>query len=370
MIDEPSAYLDIRQRCRAAEVIRNSLGDTSYVVVVEHDLAVLDYVSYLVCCLWGSPGAYGAVSAPFGSSEGINHFLDGFIPTENLRIREEPLVFRTAKDHDENVGKRLHFTQYPSMSKTFNEGSREGNSFKFNIDAGSFAESEIIVMLGENGTGKTSLIKMLAGKIKCDGGCEEKLQNQSVSWKPQMFIPKYTGSVRQLLMEKVQDSIMNPQFLSDVVKPMHVDKMMDLGVETISGGQLQAVALVLTLGKPADMYLIDEPSAYLDVEQRVAASRVIRRVILAQRKTAFVVEHDLVMATYLADRFIVFDGQPGVQCHASSPLGVTEGLNKFLSQLNITLRTGRNGRPRINRAGSARDSEQKKQELFFSCDEY
>jgi ATP-binding cassette subfamily E protein 1 len=238
MVDEPSAYLDIRQRCRAAQVIRSALSDTSRIVVVEHDLAVLDYVSDLVCCLWGSPGAYGAVSAPFGSSEGINNFLDGFIPTENLRIREEPLVFRTAKDHDESVVERSRASLYPAMSKVFHEESTEDGKFKLDIDAGSFAESEIIVMLGENGTGKSTFIKILAGKIKCDSEDGEQLEDLAVSCKPQMFIPKYQGTVRQLLLEKIQNSILDPQFQSDVVKPMQVDKMMDLEVQTLSGGQL------------------------------------------------------------------------------------------------------------------------------------
>jgi len=146
---------------------------------------------------------------------------------------------------------------------------------------------------------------------------------------------------------------------------MHVDKMSDLEVQSLSGGQLQSVAIVLTLGRPANIYLFDEPSAYLDVEQRVAAARVIRRFVLNHKKTAFVVEHDFVMATYLADRVIVFDGRPGVQSHASSPMPLAEGMNKFLSQLNITFRAGRNGRPRINKVGGVRDTEQKKTGNYF-----
>lgn len=412
MVDEPSAYLDIRQRLRAAQAIRAALGDTSYIVVVEHDLAVLDYVSDLVCCLWGSSGAYGAVTAPFGASEGINHFLDGFIPTENLRTREEPLTFRTAKDHEEAVVERLHFTSYPHMTKiltqderrvdpvlnnkalTYSEMSTKHNSdqglnedelkehwsklkkvdshatgdsgsegFRLDIDSGNFADSEIIVMLGENGTGKTTFIKMLAGKLG-----NQEFEKLSISWKPQMVVPKYSGTVRQLLLEKINTSFLDPQFQSDVVRPMHVDKIEDLEVLNLSGGQLQSVALVLALGKPADIYLIDEPSAYLDVEQRVAASRVLRRFILHQKKTAFVVEHDFVMATYLADRVIVFDGQPGVQCHASCPLSLAEGMNKFLAQLDITFRAGRNGRPRINKVGGVRDREQKKEGNYFFSD--
>ena len=67
---------------------------------VEHDLSVLDYLSDFICCLWGKPGAYGVVTTPFSVREGINHFLDGFIPTENLRFRDEALNFKLAVDQD------------------------------------------------------------------------------------------------------------------------------------------------------------------------------------------------------------------------------------------------------------------------------
>lgn len=85
------------------------------------------------------------------------------------------------------------------------------------------------------------------------------------------------------------------------------------------GGELQRVAIVLCLGAPADIYLIDEPSAYLDSEQRIAASKVIKRFIMHAKKTAFVVEHDFIMATYLADRVVVYDGTPGVETTAHTP---------------------------------------------------
>jgi len=75
----------------------------------------------------------------------------------------------------------------------------------------------------------------------------------------------------------------------------------------------------LALGKPADVYLIDEPSAYLDAEQRVTTSRIIKRFIMNSKKAAFIVEHDFIMATYLADKVIVYEGEPGVNCVANSP---------------------------------------------------
>ena len=88
-------------------------------------------------------------------------------------------------------------------------------------------------------------------------------------------------------------------------------------VQHLSGGELQRVALVLSMCTAADVYLIDEPSAYLDSEQRVIASRVIKRFILHTKKTAFIVEHDFIMATYLADRVVVFVGEPSVECTAT-----------------------------------------------------
>lgn len=66
----------------------------SYVIVVEHDLSVLDYLSDFICCLYGKPGAYGVVTLPFSVREGINIFLAGFVPTENLRFRDDSLTFK------------------------------------------------------------------------------------------------------------------------------------------------------------------------------------------------------------------------------------------------------------------------------------
>lgn len=79
---------------------------------------------------------------------------------------------------------------------------------------------------------------------------------------------------------------------------------------------MQRVAIVLSLGLPADIYLIDEPSAYLDSEQRITAAKIIKRFILSSRRTALIIEHDFIMATYLADKVIVYDGQPGIHAFA------------------------------------------------------
>ncbi|CAE8620133.1 unnamed protein product [Polarella glacialis] len=361
MFDEPSSYLDVRQRIHAAKVIRSLQTIDNYLVVVEHDLAVLDYLSDFICCLWGSAGAYGVVTMPFSVREGINIFLDGFIPTENLRFREVALTFKVAEDVERKALDRTFATKYPSMTKVM------GGTFRMDIKTGDFVASEIIVLLGQNGTGKTTFIRMLAGLLKPDT-CEdgEELPELNVSYKPQTISAKFEGTVKDLLLMKIRDAYMHPQFQTDVTKPMLIDQIADHEVQTLSGGELQRVALVLALGKPADIYLIDEPSAYLDVEQRVVAARVIKRYILHSKKTGFIVEHDFIMATYLADRVIVYEGEPGVHCVASSPMSLLTGMNRFLQILEITFRRDpTNYRPRINKAESVKDREQKKAGSYF-----
>ncbi|KAL8772223.1 MAG: hypothetical protein Q9194_004666 [Teloschistes cf. exilis] len=351
MFDEPSSYLDVKQRLNAARTIRNLLRPDDYVIVVEHDLSVLDYLSDFICVLYGKPAVYGVVTLPQSVREGINIFLDGNIPTENLRFREESLTFRIAEAGDDFVNDKNQGYEYPAMQKTLGD-------FHLKVEAGTFTDSEIIVMMGENGTGKTTFCRMLAGAEKPDGNV--RIPQMHISMKPQKITPKFQGTVRQLFFKKIKSSFMNPQFQTDVYKPLKLDDFIDQEVQNLSGGELQRVAIVLALGMPADIYLIDEPSAYLDSEQRIIAARVIKRFIMHAKKTAFIVEHDFIMATYLADRVIVFDGQPSIDARANTPESLLSGCNKFLKNLDVTFRRDPNSfRPRINKFNSQLDQEQK-----------
>lgn len=254
MFDEPSSYLDIKQRLRAAEVIRSLLTPDCYVVAVEHDLSVLDYLSDFICCLYGKPSMYGVVTMPSSVREGqsftnyyvclsspasgINIFLDGFIPTENLRFREESLSFKMVETAEEILIDKTRHYSYPAMTKTL-------GSFKLTVEAGSFTDSEIIVMLGENGTGKTTFVRLLAGDTPDE---ETDKQSLAVSLKPQTISPKFPGTVRMLLLKQIKQAFMHPQFQTDVLKPMSLEAIMDQDVKTLSGGELQRVAIVLALG--------------------------------------------------------------------------------------------------------------------------
>lgn len=212
MFDEPSSYLDVKQRLNAAFAIRNLIAPNKFIIVVEHDLSVLDYLSDFVCCLYGVPGAYGVVTMPFSVREGINIFLDGFVPTENLRFREDALIFKVSENATEEEVKRMTRYDYPHMKKTM------GN-FTLEVDQGQFSDSEILVLLGENGTGKTTFIRMMAGKLPPDEESGE-IPSLNISYKPQKISPKSQGTTRQLLHEKIRDAYIHPQFIGDVMRPL------------------------------------------------------------------------------------------------------------------------------------------------------
>lgn len=292
---------------------------------------------------------------------GINIFLKGVLPYDDLPFRECPLSFSPQSDMC-SAAKAAHTSEYPALSKS-------QGGFTLDVEAGNFRAGEITVLLGQNGSGKTTLVKMLARALKPDSGVLD-LGKLTVSHKPQEIKVRFQGTVRELLLAKIEAAFRDLDFQFEVVRPMAIEKLYHKEVTKLSGGELQRLAIVLYLGRPADVYLIDEPSAYLDVEQRIVASQVIKRFVLRSQKTAFVVEHDFVMASYLADRVIVYEGTPGVRCLATAPQPLLEGMNRFLAQLQVSFRRdGENFRPRINKPGSVKDRDQKQAGMYFVLEE-
>ena len=361
IFDEPSSYLDIKQRMEMAKVIQSILTENNYIMLIEHDLSILDYLSDYICTLYGDPGMYGIVSLPNTVKEGINIFLDGYIPSENMRFREYALKFKISDNFDDLEVKTTTF-QYPAMEKTY-------KNFKLSVAKGEFKTSQVAVLLGENGTGKTTFIKLLAGMLQPDVTDGDKIPELTVSYKPQYINPKFDGSVRDLLFKNIGTTHLEPVFQTEITKPLKIEQLLDRNLKELSGGELQRVAILMCLAKPADIYLIDEPSAYLDSEQRLITAKIIKRFVMQKQKTAFVVEHDFMMASYLADKVIVFDGEPSVTCHTTIPLNVVDGMNQFLKKLDITFRRDRdNFRPRINKLNSMKDSEQKASGNYFTAE--
>ena len=357
MFDESSSFLDIKQRINLAKAIRSLDSNDKYVFVVDHDLAILDYMCDYIHLLYGKTSQYGIVSQMMTTGKGINTFLDGYIASENMRFRDMALSFKVNREDIliEKAENRSY--QYPDMVKIY-------DNFQINIDGGSFNNNEITVLLGENGTGKTTFIKLLAGKLDSDN--DVYVPELIVSYKPQIISPKFDGTVRDLLFSRVKDAMTNPQFNLEIIRPLGIPNLFDKHVKELSGGELQCVAIVLCFGQPADVYLLDECSAFLDCNKRVIVAKIIRRYILNTQKACFVVEHDLLMILYLADKIMLFDGIPGKECHVSTPQSVVSGLNQFLKNIDVTMRKDvESGRPRFNKLNSVMDQEQKKMDNIY-----
>ncbi len=352
IFDEPSSYLDVRQRLRVARLIRE-LSKESRVLVVEHDLVTLDYMADLVHVVYGKPGAFGVVALPKTARQGVNAFLMGYLKEENVRLREEAVKFEVKPPAEEKADK-------PMLSFTDIKKSYPG--FELEVEGGSVYRGEIIGILGPNATGKTTFVKILAGVEKADNG--EVSANVKVSYKPQYIKPDFQGTVLEALSKVAQ--IGEPFFEAEIARPLELKPLYERKVKELSGGELQRVAIALCLAREADVYLLDEPSAYLDVEQRLAVAKVIRRVIEKKEALAFVVDHDLLFIDYISDRCMVFSGIPSKLGKATKPMSMRDGMNLFLREMDITFRRDQEtGRPRANKPGSQKDAEQKKKGEYY-----
>ncbi|MCE4615390.1 MAG: ribosome biogenesis/translation initiation ATPase RLI [Desulfurococcales archaeon] len=360
IFDEPSSYLDVRERIRVSKLVRREVKGNKYYIVVEHDLAVLDYLSDNISILYGEPGVYGIVSVPYGVRNGINYFLDGFLPAENMRIRKEPIGFRvyTPEQRQESP---IPYLEWSNIKV-------ERGLFTLQAEGGRIYKGEVIGIVGPNGIGKTTFVDTVAGKIKPHEGYVTVLGDYKISFKPQYIKSEdYTGTVYDVLKEANSHSVNPGSWLYlELVKKLRLDKLFDRQVNELSGGELQKLAVAQTLARNAEIYLLDEPSAYLDVEERLTVAKTIRRLTETREVAAFVVEHDVVIEDYVSDKLIVILGQPGYEGCASKPLTLREGMNIFLKELGVTFRRDpETGRPRVNKEGSYLDRLQKSRGEYF-----
>ena len=354
-LDEPTSYLDIKQRLNVAKAIRN-LAEKKTVVVIEHDLAILDYLSDNIHILYGQPGVYGIVSTPLGVRVGINMYLDGYIKEDNVRFRDESIKFY--QKEEKSLKSKKVLLEYPSFEKNY-------ESFSLKTEGGILHKGEVIGIVGPNATGKSTFIKILAGVLEPDGG--NKFETElKVSYKPQYIKRDYEGTVRNLLSEVAKEKFNTNIYKAEILRPLDIDPIIDNSISELSGGELQRVAIATCLSQGADLYLFDEPSAYLDIEQRLNFSKVLRRFIGDKGLMAVIVEHDLVSLDYTSDKAIVFSGRPSVSGIASSPLSLRDGMNRFLKEIGITFRREPgSGRPRSNKLDSQKDREQKSSGEYY-----
>lgn len=366
IFDEATNFLDVKQRLKIAHLIRSLLGPDKYIVVIEHDLAILDYLADYICLMYGNPGAYGVVSVPCSTANAINIFFDGYIPAENMRFRKE--------EYNIDLGEINYDEKLSTVCTKYSGSVVEFPNFRLTIQDGSFpSNSSITVILGENGTGKTTFIKYLS-----------KYLDTQVSYKPQylnieeFFKNGKYPTVEEFYHDKIRDSYINEMFKSDVMRPMQIENIKNRKIDELSGGELQRFWIVYCLGTNSHIYLIDEPSACLDIEQRVIVTKIIKRFIIHNKKICFVVEHDIMMAVSMAQemnsQIIVMDNDNNKEENkrsftACKPMAFREGINKFLKSLDITFRTdakySKHNRPRINKYDSIKDREQKASGQYY-----
>ena len=355
--DEPTSWLDVHQRLNAVKVIRSLADENKAVLVIEHDLATLDALSDNVHILFGEPGAYGVVSQMKGVRVGINSYINGFLQEENVRIRKQAIEFSVRPPTEEEDG--IPITSYSTLEKHF-----EG--FDLKADSGEIYRDEIVTAFGSNGIGKTTFAKILAGVEEADSGKVE--EDIKIAYKPQYIISDYDGCVEDFLYMYAPTYGSN-LFKTEIMKPFALEELLTKQVKDLSGGELQRVAIASTLAKEADIYLFDEPTAFLDVEQRLIAARAIRKIIENKNVASLIIDHDILFIDYISDRAMVFEGTPGLNGHANKPTDLRTSMNKFLGDLNITFRRDKETkRPRVNKIDSYLDREQKEKGEYYYLD--
>ncbi|MBW2981472.1 ribosome biogenesis/translation initiation ATPase RLI [Candidatus Woesearchaeota archaeon] len=349
VFDEPSSYLDIKQRIKVSKFIKSLADKNTAVLLVEHDLIILDYMTDLVHIMYGKEGCYGIVSQPRTTRTAINVYLSGYLKEENMRFRNYPIKFeQRAPVKKTNINLLTSWKDIEKKLGKFDLKAKEGSIYK----------NEVVGILGENGIGKTSFVKILADVIKQDKG--EITEKIIVNYKPQYLESDSEEFVVNVLQEALQ------KYTNQIINPLNIKPLLDKKLNELSGGELQRVAVALCLSKKADLYLLDEPSAYLDVEQRLIVSKIIRELMEISGKTALVVDHDLLFIDYLSQRLLVFEGIPAKQGQAKGPFIMEEGMNIFLKDLAITFRRDpESNRPRVNKLESVKDREQKEKEKYY-----
>ncbi len=348
LFDEPTSYLDIKQRIKVSKFIRTLANENTGVMVIEHDLIILDYIADQIHIMYGKEGSYGITSNLHSTKAGINIYLEGYIKDSNMRFRDKKIEFVEKAPVELDETHKL--TSWTKITKQL-------GSFHLSTTPGELYKKQVIGMLGENGIGKTSFVKILAGVEKADSGEIE--TEVKVSFKPQ-YVEANDEPVAILLGDAIK------KLDSQLITPLQIRPLLDKTLNQLSGGELQRVAICACLAKEADLYLMDEPSAYLDVEQRLLVSKVIRQRMEDTGKSALIVDHDLLFIDYLSDGIAVVDGEPAVKGIVNGPFSMVEGMNKFLDDLEMTFRRDdESHRPRANKPNSQMDRKQKQEKKLY-----
>ena len=354
--DEPSSYNDVFQRTGVARVIHSLAELGKSVMVVEHDLTLLDYLSDYIEVLYGVPAAYGIVSSVLSTKVGINVFLDGYLPSENVRFRDKKFTFDASTATDELQQGDI-VVSYPKLEKKY-------SSFSVSIEPGEVRKGDLLGIMGANALGKTTMMKMIAGVEKPDSGSVDK--KIKISYKPQYLTNDVDIEVVTMLDKANGGSIEDSSEEEQIIEPLKIKKLYNKSMMNLSGGELQKVAVATCLLQKVDLYALDEPSAFLDVEDRIAVGKFLQKFCRSFGKSAIVIDHDLQLMDLVSDSMVIFEGTSSLEGFATSPLPKIDAMNRFLKSLDITFRRDeKSRRPRVNKDGSRLDKDQKSNHNFY-----
>ncbi len=361
--DEPTSFLDVKQRLKISSFIRSLADENTGVMVVEHDLIILDYMADLIHLMYGKPSAYGVVSQPKSAKAGINVYLSGYLKEENIRFREQGIKFEARPPVD--IKRMELLTEWEAFKQKL-------GSFELEAGKGEVYKHDLVGILGENGIGKTTFVRALAGEISGQSPLVQKakklsdikgheLKGLKISYKPQ-----YLESNDELVMNFLQEAVQKHDV--QLIRPLELKQLLMRKLSELSGGELQRVWIAKCLSADSDLILMDEPSAYLDIEQRLRLGKIISDMLKITGRSALIVDHDLLFVDTISDRLIVFQGKPAVQGRVTGPFPMEKGMNNFLQNIELTFRRDEESkRPRINKPGSQKDEEQKKSgKLYYS----
>ena len=355
--DEPSSHNDVFQRAGVARVIQNLATIGKSVMVVEHDLTLLDFLSDYIEVLYGEPAAYGIVSNILSTKVGINVFLDGYLPNENVRFRDKKFSFDVSSSATDIFQEGSEIIKYPRLEKKY-------ASFSVAIEPGRVRRGEIVGIMGANALGKTTMMKMIAGVEKPDSGTVDK--KIKIAYKPQYLQNDLDVEVIALLERASGNPIEDSAEEEQILDPLKIKKLYNKSIKNLSGGELQKVAVASCLLQKVDLYALDEPSAFLDVEDRIAVAKFLQKFVRSFGKSAIIIDHDLQLMDMVSDTMVIFEGVSGSAGVATQPMQKADAMNRFLKSLDVSFRRDeKSRRPRINKLESRLDKEQKMTGHFY-----
>jgi ATP-binding cassette subfamily E protein 1 len=355
--DEPSSYNDVFQRTGVARVIQNLARIGKSVMVVEHDLTLLDFLSDYIEVLYGEPTAYGIVSTILSTKIGINVFLDGYLPNENVRFRDKKFSFDVSSSTTDIFEEGNTIVTYPKLVKKY-------PSFSVTIEPGQVRKGEVVGIMGANALGKTTMMKMIAGVEKPDSGeIDKKIK---IAYKPQYLQNDIDVEVISVLDKANGNQVEGSMEEEQILEPLKIKKLYNKSIKNLSGGELQKIAVASCLLQKVDLYALDEPSAFLDVEDRIAVAKFIQKFVRSFGKSAIIIDHDLQLMDLVSDTMIIFEGESGVAGRATAPMKKADAMNRFLKSLDMSFRRDeRSLRPRVNKLESRLDKDQKTSGNFY-----